>query len=128
MYYLFLTKGKYEDFIQKFEATKTAINKGKTPVYSELRCARTNLIEVLPHYVIQSFFLIAGTLILQKINVSETVKLALVLLINAICGTVANSIFVFIKHFFRVKMLVKMGLEVTEENVSVLESLEYQSV
>lgn len=128
MYYLFLTKGKYKEFVQKFEATKTAINKGRTPVYSELRCARTNLIEVLPHYVIQSFFLIAGTLILQEINVSETLKLALVLIINAICGTVASSIFVFIKHFFRVKMLVKMGLEVTEENVSVLESLEYQSV
>jgi hypothetical protein len=59
---------------------------------------------------------------------SDTLKIAIVLLVNSICSTVASSIFVFIKHMLRVNMLKRLGLEVSEKNISVLESLEYQSV
>lgn len=128
MYYLFLPKSKQEDFVKEFEKTKTSIDKGKTPVYSELRCARTNLLEVVPHYAIQGVFLIVGTLALSKVDMNDTLKIAVVLLVNGICSTVASSMFVFIKHFLRVRMLKKLGLAVSEKNISVLESLEYQSV
>lgn len=128
MYYLFLPKSRQDDFILEFEKTKTSINEGKTPVYSELRCARTNLLEVIPYYLIQGVFLIVGTLALSKVEMNDTLKIAVVLLVNGICSTVASSVFVFIKHFLRVRMLRKLGIEVSEKNISVLESLEYQSV
>lgn len=128
MYYLFLPKNKHEVFVKEFEKTKTSINEGKTPVYSELRCARTNLLEVIPHYMIQGVFLIFGTFALSKVEMNDTLKIAVVLLVNGICSTVASSMFVFIKHFLRVRMLKKLGLAVSEKNISVLESLEYQSV
>lgn len=48
MYYLFLPKKRYKSFIEEFEKTKKSINEGKTPVFSELRCARSNLLEVIP--------------------------------------------------------------------------------
>lgn len=128
MYYLFLPKKKYNSFIEEFEKTKKSINEGKTPVFSELRCARSNLIEVIPYYSIQGVVLILGTLLLSGIEMSDTLKIAIVLLVNSICSTVANSFFVFIKHLMRVNILKRLGLEVSEKNISVLESLEYQSV
>lgn len=128
MYYLFIPKKKYDSFIKEFEKTKKSINEGKTPVYSELRCARSNLLEVIPYYSIQGLVLIVGTILLSKINMSDTLRIAVVLLVNSICSTVAGSIFVFIKHLLRVNMLKRLGLEVSEKNISVLESLEYQSV
>lgn len=128
MYYLFLPKKRYKSFIEEFEKTKKSINEGKTPVFSELRCARSNLLEVIPYYSIQGVVLILGTLLLSGIEMSDTLKIAIVLLVNSICSTVANSIFVFIKHLMRVNILKRLGLEVSEKNISVLESLEYQSV
>lgn len=128
MYYLFISKKKSDNFIKEFNRTKESINEGKTPVYSELRCARSSLLEVIPYYSIQGVVLIIGTLLLSKIDMSDTLKIAIVLLANSICSTVANSIFVFIKHMLRVNMLKRLGLEVSEKNISVLESLEYQSV
>ena len=128
MYYLFLPKKKYNSFIEEFEKTKKSINEGKTPVFSELRCARSNLLEVIPYYSIQGVVLILGTLLLSGIEMSDTLKIAIVLLVNSICSTVANSFFVFIKHLMRVNILKRLGLEVSEKNISVLESLEYQSV
>lgn len=128
MYYLFIPKKKYDSFIKEFEKTKKSINEGKTPVYSELRCARSNLLEVIPYYSIQGLVLIVGTILLSKINMSDTLRIAVVLLVNSICSTVAGSIFVFIKHLLRVNILKRLGLEVSEKNISVLESLEYQSV
>lgn len=128
MYYLFLPKKRHNSFIEEFEKTKKSINEGKTPVFSELRCARNNLLEVIPYYSIQGVVLIIGTLLMSKIEMSDTLKIAIVLLINSICSTVANTIFVFIKHCLRVNMLKRLGLEISEKNISVLESLEYQSV
>ena len=78
--------------------------------------------------IIQGVVLILGTLLLSGIEMSDTLKIAIVLLVNSICSTVANSIFVFIKHLMRVNILKRLGLEVSEKNISVLESLEYQSV
>lgn len=128
MYYFFIPKNKLDVFKAEFEKTKLSIEKGKTPVFSEARCARTNLIEALPHYLLQGFFVVIGALLLSKINMNETLKLAIVLLVNGVCSTIASSLFVFVKNSLRIKMLKKMGLPCSEENIAVLESLEYQSV
>lgn len=128
MYYFFIPRKKLWKFRALFDLTKLSMEKGKTPVFSEVRSARTNLLEVIPHYLLQGFFVVIGALILSKININDTLKLAVVLLVNGICSTISNSIFIFIKHFLRKRMLVKLGLEVNERNISVLESLEYQSV
>ena len=82
MYYLFLPKKRYKSFIEEFEKTKKSINEGKTPVFSELRCARSNLLEVIPYYSIQGVVLILGTLLLSGIEMSDTLKIAIVLLVN----------------------------------------------
>lgn len=111
MYYLFLPKSRQDDFILEFEKTKTSINEGKTPVYSELRCARTNLLEVIPYYLIQGVFLIVGTLALSKVEMNDTLKIAVVLLVNGICSTVASSVFVFIKHFYVLECCENWGLK-----------------
>ena len=68
MYYLFLPKRRQDDFILEFEKTKTSINEGKTPVYSELRCARTNLLEVIPFYLIQGVFLLSERWLCQNLK------------------------------------------------------------
>lgn len=128
MYYFFISKDRLEDFKLEFEKTRKSMDEGKTPVFSETRCARTNLIEAIPHYLLQGAFVVVGALILQRVDIGETLKLAAVLLVNGVCSTISNSIFVFVKSFFRKRMLQRLGLEVNERNISVLESLEYQSV
>ena len=128
MYYFFFRGEKLCNFKKEFEITKESILQGKTPVFSEVRCARTNLIEVIPHYTLQGIFLIFGTIILSQFEINDTLKIAVVLLVNGICSVVSSSIFIFIKHFLRIKMLKKIGVEINERNISVLESLEYQSV
>lgn len=45
---------KEEKFIAEFNRVKDAIESGKTPVYSELRSVKTNLLELAPSLLIQS--------------------------------------------------------------------------
>lgn len=128
MYYLFLSKDKKELFKEEFEKTRDSMDAGKTPVYSEMRGARTMILECLPHYTFQAFFVIIATLLISTFHINETIKVAIVLIVNGICSTLSHSVFVIIKHYFRKRTLVNLGYEVNERNISVLESLEYQSV
>lgn len=129
MYYLFLHKDHdLEKFKKLCEETKEKMDAGKTPVFSETRCAKTTLIESIPYQVISGCFLIIGTLFLNKIEMNDMMKLAVVLVVNNFLGCIANFIFTYIKHYFRIKLCKRMDIEPTERNIAVFESLEYQSV
>ncbi|WP_307771100.1 hypothetical protein [uncultured Treponema sp.] len=129
MYYLFIgTKKQLEVYKKDFERVKNSINKGKTPVFSELRSARTNLIESIPYNILQGCLLIAGTYLLQNLKLNETAKIGIVLVLNNFLGCLSNFIFVRIKHLLRLKLCERLNLPKTEETFAVMESLEYQSV
>ena len=107
---------------------KDSIDKGKTPVYSELRCAKTNLVESIPYNILQGALLIVGTYLLQNIQLNETIKIGIVLILNNFLGCVSNYVFVRLKHLLRLKFCERLSLPKTEETFAVMESLEYQSV
>ena len=65
-------------------------------------------------------------LMIGKMN--DMMKVALVLVVNNFLGTVSNFIFVYVKHFLRIKLCQRMSIEPSERNIAVFESLEYQSV
>lgn len=129
MYYLFLHKEK--DMIKyktEFERVKQSIEVGKTPVQNELRVAHTVLFESFPYQTLSGVFLIMGTLILDKCKINELAKIAVVLVVNNVCYAVANFIFAYAKHWLRLRLCRRLGIEPTERNIAVMESLEYQSV
>lgn len=129
MYYLFIHKKEdIDEYRCHFDKVKKNIEMGKTPVFSELRCAKTNLFESFPYNILTGALLIVGTILLNKIKINETIKIAIILVVNSLCGAIANFIFVAIKHFLRLKLCKRMGIEPSEENIAVMESLEYQSV
>lgn len=129
MYYLFITKKQdLEKYRSDFERTKINMNAGKTPVFCELRGAKTQLMETVPYNVLSGALLILGTLLLNKLKISSILSVAVVLTINNLCGAVANYIFTVVKHFLRVKLCERLGIDAIEENIAVMESLEYQSV
>lgn len=129
MYYLFmLSKKELEAYKKEFYKVKDSIEKGKTPVYSELRCAKTNLIESIPYNILQGGLLIVGTYFLQNIDLNETAKIGIVLILNNFLSCLSNFVFVRIKHLLRLKLCERLGLPKTEETFAVMESLEYQSV
>lgn len=129
MYYLFMfSKKELEAYKKEFYKVKGSIEKGKTPVYSELRCAKTNLIESIPYNILQGGLLIVGTYFLQNIDLNETVKIGIVLVLNNFLGCLSNFVFVRIKHLLRLKLCERLNLPKTEETFAVMESLEYQSV
>lgn len=129
MYYLFIHKKQdLEKYKSEFERVKTNINTGKTPVYCELRCAKTQLIESVPYNALSGVLLILGTLLLNKIKINNVLSVAIVLIINNLCGVIANYLFTILKHKLRIKLCKRLGIDATEENIAVMESLEYQSV
>lgn len=129
MYYLFMTKKSDLDLYKKeLDRVCEAIEQGKTPVFNEMRNAKTNLVEAFPFNCIQGFFIILGAILISKIGINETIKIAVVLVINGFCGASANYIFTYIKHFLRIRLCKKLGIEATEKNIALMESLEYQSV
>lgn len=129
MYYLFITKEKdVEKYLSEFNKVKENRDKGKTPVYNEMRGAKTNLIETFPFQSIAGVMIILGSLLISRINTNETIKIAIVMLINSFCYSIANYIFTVLKHGLRLKLCKRIGLEPTEDNIAVMESLEYQSV
>lgn len=129
MYYLFLYKKKdLEDFKHQCELTKAKMESGKTPVYSETRGAKTALFEAIPYQTISGFFLVIGTIFLNKIQMNEMMKIAVVLIVNNLLSSIANFIFTYIKHYLRIRLCKRMGIEPSERNIAVFESLEYQSV
>lgn len=117
-----------DKFLEEFNRVKNSIEQGKTPVYSEMRSVKTTLLELLPSLIIQSILLVISTIIISNIQVSEMVRLVILLVVNTTTQTLSFAILVLIKHSIRVRILKKHGLEVNERNIAVLESMEYQSV
>lgn len=128
MSFLFYRKKNKDKFLKEFNRVKEAIKKGVTPVSSEIRIAKTSLLELPLHLLFNSMLLILSTILISKINVGDLFKIVIVLVINTIANTLSNIIVIFIKQFLRVKCLKRFGLEVNEDNIAVLECLEYQSV
>ena len=129
MYYLFITKEKdIEKYMQEFNRVKENREKGKTPVFSELRSAKTCFIESFPFNLISGALMICGTLLLDKINANVLLNIALVMIINSFCYQIANYIFTLLKHWLRINLCFRLGIEPSEDNIAVMESLEYQSV
>lgn len=129
MYYLFLKK---ENDLQKYKSefctVKENIEKGKTPVFNEMRSAKTCFVESFPFNLISGLFMIAGSFLISKIKCNELIKIAIVMIINSFCYQIANFIFTAIKHKLRVKLCYRLNIEPNERNIAVMESLEYQSV
>lgn len=124
-----MTKKTDLDLYKKdFDRVSEAIQQGKTPVYSEMRAAKTNIIESIPYNFLCGIFLVLGTILLNKINVNEFIKMALVLIINRFCEEIANCIFRILKHLLRIKLCKRLKIEPNERNIAVMKSLEYQSV
>ena len=93
-----------------------------------MSCSKTNLIESVPFNVINGIFTILAVFLLNNIVVNEILKIAVVLIINNMCGALANFIFTTIKHGLRVALCKRLQIEANEENIAAMESLEYQSV
>lgn len=128
-YYLLIRKP--EDLLRyknDFDRVKANIEKGKTPVFCELRSAKINVIESVPYNAILGFFMILSSTIIAKLQMNETLKIAVILVINSVCGALSNYVFTIGKHYLRIKLCMRLGIEPTEENIAVMESLEYQSV
>lgn len=119
---------KSKDFITEFNRIKTSIESGVTPVSNELRMAKTTLLELIPSLIIQSVLLIISTIIISRLNMSEITSMVVLLVSNSTTSTLSFVILVMLKHRLRVKILKKNGLEITEKNIAVLESMEYLSV
>jgi hypothetical protein len=117
-----------KDFLTEFNRVKQSIESGKTPVYSELRSVKTNLLELLPSLLIQSVLLVISTVIISNLNVGELTSMVVLLVANTTTQTLSFSIMSLLKHLIRVRMLRRYGIEVCERNIAVLESMEYQSV
>lgn len=117
-----------KDFITEFNRIKAAIESGVTPVSNELRMAKTTLLELMPSLLIQSVFLIISTVIISRLQMSDLVSMVVLLVSNSTTSTLSFVILVMLKHRVRVRVLRKHGLEVSEKNIAVLESMEYQSV
>ena len=128
-YYLFLKKSQdLAEYKNQFLKTKEAIEKGITPVYNEVGSAKINLIETIPYNLLDGLLLILGTLILDKLNINSIVGVAVVLVVNSLCGCISNYIFVILKHQLRIKLCERLDIEPTDKNIAVMESMEYQTV
>jgi hypothetical protein len=128
-YYLLIRK--LEDLLrykQDFDRVKANIERGKTPVFCELRSAKINMIESVPYNAILGCFMILASVVIAKLKMNETIKIAVILVINSVCGALSNYVFTICKHYLRIKLCKRLGIEPTEENIAVMESLEYQSV
>lgn len=129
MYYLFLKKKKdIEKYKSEFDRVKSSIESGKTPVFNEIRSARTGFIESIPFNIVNGAFIIAGSFLIDSVKVNELVKIAVVMIVNSFCCQVANYLFVNVKHRLRARLCRRLGVEPTERNIAVMESMEYQSV
>lgn len=119
---------KRKDFLTEFNRIKQSIESGITPVSNELRMAKTTLLELFPSLLIQSVLLVISTLIISQLQMSEMTSIVVLLVTNSTTSTLSFVILVSLKHLLRVRKLKKHGLQVTERNIAVLESMEYQSV
>lgn len=129
MYYLFLTK---QDDLKKYrkelDRVLSSMDAGKTPVFNELRSAKTRMYETFPRDSLSGVFLIASAVLVSAIKLPESIMIAVVLVVNSLCGCVANYLFTLIKHWLRIRLCKRLGIEPSEKNIAAMESLEYQSV
>jgi hypothetical protein len=95
---------------------------------NELRLVNTILFESFPYQTLSGIFLILGTSLLNKCKINELAKIAVVLVVNNMCYAVSNYLFTVAKHRLRLRLCKKLGIDPTERNIAVMESLEYQSV
>lgn len=129
MYYLFIRKKeKLRAYKDRLETVKQNIETGKTPVFNEMSSAKTNLIESIPYNIINGAFTIIAVFLIDYIALNEMLKIAIVLIINNMCGALANYIFTAIKHYLRMRLCKRLQIEANERNIAAMESLEYQSV
>lgn len=117
-----------EAYRSEFDRVFSAIEEGKTPVVNELRNANTVLFESFPYQTLSGVFLIAGTLVLNRLKINDLVKIAVVLVVNNLCYALANFVFAYVKHWLRLCLCRRLGIAPTERNIAVMESMEYQSV
>ena len=128
-YYLFIHKK--EDLVEyksKFDEVYKSIEEGKTPVFNEMRAAKTSLVETFPYQSLNAIFIVVCSIILSHFQINELVKIGVVLVVNDLCKAVSNYIFSVIKHNLRISLCKRLGIEPNERNIAVMESLEYQSV
>lgn len=129
MYYLFLKKDKdLAAFKKEFDRVRKSIDDGKTPVLNEIRNMKTNFFESIPYNVMSGFFIVLGSILIDKIKMNELIKIAFVMVVNSFCYQLANVIFTLTKHKLRTRLCNRLGIEPNERNIAVMESLEYQSV
>ena len=64
----------------------------------------------------------------NKLALSDVVKIAAVLVMNSVCGAVAQYIFTLVRHQLRIKLYRRLHIEPSEANIAVMESIEYQTV
>ena len=128
-YYLFLRKPQeLSEYKNKFIQTKQSIEKGVTPVFNEVSSAKTNLFETIPYNLLDGLFLIIGTLFIEKLRINPILGVAMVLVVNSLCGCISNYIFVITKHWLRIKLCKRLQIPPTDKNIAVMESMEYQTV
>ena len=129
MYYLFIRRQeKLKAYKDRLETVKQNIESGKTPVFNEMSRAKTNLIESAPYNIINGTFTIIAVFLINHIELNEMLKIAIVLIINNMCGALANYIFTAVKHYLRIRLCKRLQIEAEERNRAAMESLEYQSV
>lgn len=129
MYYLFeKNPSKLEKYKTELLRVRRRMDEGKSPVFSEVRCAKTNLVENIPYYSLSGLFLILGTWIISLFKIPSIFDVAIVLIVNNFCMTIGNFLFTILKHRLRIKLCERLGLEPSEEIIAAMESMEYQSV
>lgn len=128
MHFLQINKNNKDVYIRLFNETKDAMENGKTPVFDEMRSARSDLIECIPYQSIHALFIVLAAFVIDFLKLPVTLNLALVLIVNSVFSCIARYIYVNVKHVMRVRCLRKLGIEPTVRNIGVMESMEYQCV
>lgn len=129
MYYLFITKAAdLARYKREFMTVAENRVKGITPVFNQMRAAKTSLAECIPFNLINAFFLTLASVAVNTLNLSDVLKIAAVLIMNSVCGAIAQYIFTLIRHRLRIKLCRRLNIEPTESNIAVMESIEYQTV
>lgn len=129
MFYLFERDPvKLTAYKKELIRVMNAIKQGVTPVYSEVRNAKTCIAENLPFYTLSGLFLMLGTYFVFTLKLPTIVEVAIVFVINNLCQTIASFIFTMVKHYLRIKLCQRLGMPPTEDVIAAMESLEYQSV
>ena len=129
MYYLFITKpADLARYKREFLAVAENRAKGVTPVFNQLRAAKTSLAECIPFNLINAFFLTLASAAVNKLALSDVLKIAAVLIMNSVCGAIAQYLFTLVRHQLRIKLCRRLSIEPSESNIAVMESIEYQTV